>query len=358
MPASSASAQPCPSNTYRPGDELYNGGNGTNCTACGAGLVTLTTGATSEAACLAPPGFGYVATNHSASPCPVGTFNPGWNKEPCQSCGLGTITTNGPGAESAQECVIPAGHGAQLEADGATLAAAPCPVGTYGRGDSTVGLVEVECSKCPDHSTTNTTGATASTQCLTEPGYGYSNGQMQICEQGTFSPGGSQQPCTACGQARTSLLEGATSAADCVSDSGWSDSLTPCAEGFYKAASGNGSCRACPSGTTTLAVGATSLAHCNTCKPGYGSEAINLSSPSCDICPSGTVWAGRVLRGAPCTACTPPPLYTGAMVSRRVSALSGRACLCMRVHTGHDCGQQVCPAWPNKVQPGFTWEPW
>jgi hypothetical protein len=46
----------------------------------------------------------------------------------------------------------------------------------------TYGLVDVECTKCLDHSSTAAPGATNQSMCLVDPGYGWADGQVLECE--------------------------------------------------------------------------------------------------------------------------------------------------------------------------------
>lgn len=72
----------CEANTYRSDDVLYDAAGGIGCVNCPSGMQTQpnVTGATSVSQCLAPPGYGWNATDGTASKCPQGTYNPGWNK--------------------------------------------------------------------------------------------------------------------------------------------------------------------------------------------------------------------------------------------------------------------------------------
>jgi hypothetical protein len=46
---------------------------------------------------------------------------------------------------------------------------------------STYGLVDVECTKCLEHSNTTVAGSTSQSSCLVEAGYGWGDGQVLPC---------------------------------------------------------------------------------------------------------------------------------------------------------------------------------
>lgn len=325
-------AVPCPVDTYRPSDAPYTFAEdaaGLSCTPCPAALRTLAEGSTAAWQCLAPPGYGVSPSNRSASVCPQGTYNSGWNMEACTACGNGTITTDGPGATRQDDCKVPAGHGTTRLAGG-TLSAAPCPAGTYGRDTDTYGLVDVECTKCLQYTTTASVGATAGSQCLTLGGYGWYNGAIVECDYAYYSGGNSQDPCTYCGEGyntstgptSTVAASGATSADACLISAGWTadgyGGVKPCMQGYYKALLGNSSCVKCPAGTTTtLTFAPTQVSDCDACRPGFGADEVDLSAPACALCPSGTYSFGYVSGGLGCMPCTAPDGYAGVMVSRR-----------------------------------------
>jgi hypothetical protein len=337
-------ATQCAADTYGLLEREYSG-TAIPCTACPTNMKTLpgVLGATSKDACLAPPGYGWDSANQVAVQCANGTYNPGWNREACSSCGSGTMSTDAAGATSADQCFTPAGHGNQRDAAGA-LTAFPCPIATYGRNNKTYGLVDVECSKCLEHSTTASTASQSQAACLTVPGYGWYSGQVLQCEYGTWSSGNTQNPCTLCGEGynttaagnavpTTAAIEGATNATTCAIAAGWqyavsgdsTKGLAPCIRGKYKALIGNADCLQCPAGTTTaIAMAATELSDCNSCRPGFEGNSSgligSLADPKCTICTSGTYAAGYKVGGEACSACPKPTGYTGAMVSRNVSS--------------------------------------
>ena len=329
----------CPPDFFRAGDAPYNAAAGTLCAPCPPGMRTRAEGAASADECLAPPGWGFNATTGEAAVCPLGWYSDGWGREPCVSCGGGAMTTAAPGAEVADECLVPAGHFTTRSADGLTLSAAPCPVGTWGRPEGTFGLVDLDCAKCPEHSTTRQEASTDVLQCLADPGYGYDDGGLNECAAGSWSRGGAHEACTPCGEGYTTsangvdVITGATGPEQCIIAPGWTPDggkaggLKPCVQGFYKSALGPSACVQCPSSTTTsLLWRATSLADCDACQPGFSNPAIDAARPACSLCPSGTFSIGRKAGGSACEPCPKPVGFSGRMVSRRGSA-SPEACV-------------------------------
>jgi hypothetical protein len=316
------------------------------CTACGGNLVTLPgeTGAASASSCVAPPGYGFNATTGTATICPTGTYNPGYNREACVPCGSGTLTSAA-GSNSSGDCYVPPGDYIEVGTDGVTFTGKTCPADTYGRDGNTFGLVASECTKCPEFSGTNgTTGAQTSAQCLTLPGYGWYDGSVLKCTYGYYSAGFSQSECTFCGEGfnttdnagvATAGIEGATSGGTCAVAAGYyallAGAVAQCPRGQYKAIIGATPCLGCPASTTTTIVsGATARSDCDACDPGYGvatTGTLNLASPSCTICASGTYAPGFVKGGEACSACPKPELFNQAadiMVSRLVRARARR----------------------------------
>jgi len=336
----------CTANTYRSNEVLYDNTTATTCVSCPDNMQTLpgVEGATSPDACLAKPGYGWNAAQGNATVCDLGFYNPGWNREACVSCSTAdtnsTITTLEQESTSPDQCYTPAGHGNKRSATG-TLEGFECPKGTYGRSNNTFGLVDVECTKCLDHSTTNTTASTSQAACLTEPGYGWYSGQVLECDYGTWSYGFSQQPCSLCGEGYnttntttpvTYALTGSDEPTDCQIAAGWqlavagdsTKGLAPCTRGNYKELIGETTCSQCPNGTTTaITVAATELSDCNSCRPGFGGSSIDLEAPVCAMCLSGTYGSGYKVGGEVCTDCPKPDGFTGDMVSRNVSFYFG-----------------------------------
>lgn len=223
--------------------------------------------------------------------------------------------------------------------DGGTLFGEICPIGTFGSGNNTYGLVTVACMSCGDGMTTAGQGSTSTSQCYTLPGYGYDDGGAFPCEYGYWSAGGGQDPCNYCGYGYNTTanrtvagpaIRGATSADDCVVAQGYtlqaSGAVAPCPQGAFKPLFGAGVCTTCPDGTSTTVLGAASgLADCDACQPGYGTSVpIDPAAPTCALCASGSYSPGRVSGGKPCTPCPKPQYFTGDMVTRIVSATRAR----------------------------------
>jgi hypothetical protein len=77
--------------------------------------------------CYTLPGWGYDTQAQSAKLCMAGSYNAGWNKEPCQSCPEG-YTTPQEGSTSAIQCVIAPGWHLDPKQSAKPL---PCDYGYY-----------------------------------------------------------------------------------------------------------------------------------------------------------------------------------------------------------------------------------
>ncbi|KAI8470423.1 MAG: hypothetical protein J3K34DRAFT_521329 [Monoraphidium minutum] len=313
----STNATQCPQDTFRAGEVNISDPSvaASNCTACGENLVTLP-----NVTCL------------------TGTYNPGYNREPCVKCGNGTITTVNNGSTNADECYTPAGHGNRRDTISGVLEGYLCPKDSYGRPNNTFGLVDVECTKCPENSHTAQNASTSSADCLTDAGYGWEDGSVLMCEFGYYAVGGTQDKCTYCGAgynttnatSSTSGEPGSDSESDCKLDFGYqngtnSGTIEPCLRGWYKPTVSFDSCTQCPAGTsTTITMAAVNKTDCDTCRPGFGaattSGKINVTDINatieCTICASGTYSPGFYAGGANCTVCPKTQNFTGTMVSR------------------------------------------
>lgn len=110
--------------------------------------------------------------------CPVGTFSPGGNREPCRPCSFGK--TSAPGAIGEAACV-----------DSPTA----CPPGQIAPPT-----------------------AVSSSECSCLAGFGWTGsaatGSCQICPVGTFGTGVGRQPCQTCGFGSTSP-KGSDDPGDC-----------------------------------------------------------------------------------------------------------------------------------------------
>ncbi|GBF88754.1 hypothetical protein Rsub_01655 [Raphidocelis subcapitata] len=285
---------PCLPGTYSLGGATSKPPNPVPCEPCGEGLATQAAGATSEAACLAPPGWGYDAEHNRAVPCPPGSYNPGWNTAPCTPCGEGLITV-GNSSTGPSACLVPAGWGADSNAG--VWYAYPCPPDTFGQAVPLPPGDGVDCELCLEQTTTfGATGATSFAQCQTHPGYGFCKNKVCRCELGTWSAGHSQLPCTACLPGRTTLDDQSSSEADCVIKPGWtlngSGSVVKCRVGTYKEVYGPDPCQPCPSGTTTTQPGGIGPPDCSVCRMGYGATGGGgAAALACGLCAPGS-WSG------------------------------------------------------------------
>jgi hypothetical protein len=331
-------------------------------------------GAVSSDACLAPPGYGWNGDGTSTV-CDPGFYNPGWNREACTQCGVGTITTAAQGSVSPDQCYTPAGNGNKRSADGLTWNGYPCPANTYGRPTNTFGLVDVECTKCMEH--TSTEGATMQTDgaaCVADAGYGYYDGEVKQCDYGYYSAAGGRDACAYCGLGYNTTntgmegVLGASAATQCHVAAGWGinhdgSNLHKCERGYFKYWIWETTCQKCMFGTTTsLMAGATLWSDCDTCRPGFGiaSGVVDLTRPQCDICTSSTYSAGYTPGGQECGDCPNPPSFSGKMVSRQVGGRGLRADVC--TESPRDCSgdADLAPSRPppfcSPVRP-LSWPP-
>lgn len=134
-PAAAAACEPCPQALFCTGGSAKSN-PGSAALRCPRGLATRIAGAKSQAQCLTLPGFGRVSQRSGngaivlfAEECPVGSFNVGGNTASCQACGAG-LTTNGTGATSASACRPVVG------AFMSKGVGQPCPKGSHGDGVS------------------------------------------------------------------------------------------------------------------------------------------------------------------------------------------------------------------------------
>lgn len=252
--------QPCKEGTYQPSSmqwrEISYTGDYATCIACPA-HKTSTAG---SAACVCRAGF-YGAT--------------------CEPCG--DLESSAPGALTAADCRCRAGffrsHGVCEQ----------CAVGFFRE----FGEQELECTQCPQGSSTNHNASNSSSLCV-------------VCAPGSFvSADGACVPCPP----NSDSVAGSVS---CVCAPGYSadaETCVPCALGFFKPASGNHACTQCPPGTEGGAV----------------TPRVNASD-SCVPCSPGTFWED----GA-CEACGNNSFSaTGAVGNCTCNAgyaLTGDACV-------------------------------
>jgi hypothetical protein len=106
--------------------------------------------------CYVLPGFGYQPRGQAAYKCEAGSFNSGWNKEPCMQCEDGYTTVEA-GALNSSSCVIAPGW----NWDPALQVPVPCDIGWYCPGL----LIDAEPMKCPNGTTTTEARAAAAADC-------------------------------------------------------------------------------------------------------------------------------------------------------------------------------------------------
>ena len=273
---SGVSAAPCERGSYNIGFNVA-----TSCTLCGGLLVTLSTGAKSEASCLAPPGVGYDRLAETTTfECPANTYKSGFNRKDCQSCGQGFLSALR--SDSKQKCYVPFGHGTIKTSDTET-AVIKCEGGVFGYPVDTYGIFNLPCRPCQAGMTTwdakpllSDAARTAvinnnTDSCFTFPGYGYDKKAQAAkkCENGTYAAGWSKEPCMVCGDGYTTPAEGSTSENDCTIAPGWymdtvANQVVPCDEGYYCLGMSLTADRTqCPAGTTTRRQGAESVKDCD-----------------------------------------------------------------------------------------------
>lgn len=297
------SAEPCPLNFYNPG------GSSVSCIRCPQGLVTINTGARSVSSCMAPPGWGFNATDGTAAPCPLNFYKSGFNRRSCEPCGNGFLTQT-TASDSKQRCYVPAGHGTISEAG--VIRVVKCSRGLFGYASDIFGVTILPCRPCMEGMTTLDSNPvsglpadalfTTPSSCVTWPGYGYERRAQAAkkCDVGSYSTGWSLEPCSSCGDGLTTVVsgveaEGAASSSECVIAAGWyndtgSNQPVPCDAGWYcPGLTSAAAAIPCPVGTTTSVAEAKSVGECNVCLGGYGSWIVSASgAPSCSLCPANT----------------------------------------------------------------------
>lgn len=278
----------------------------TTIVACPNQLWTQELGSTSIEQCLTPPGH-YTAAGKTLK-CPAGSFRPDWKPateaNACTQCGVSVlaltsdtvtqydIRTNNPTqvpiSTSSEECFILPGQGLYYATLTKSWRAVDCNESRFGVSNITYGLTPAACRDCPSGTLTSTqipasakylaaTGYTSVLACVTKPGYGFSGRGAQLCDKGTYNPGGNLDACKECrfGTTTTGVGVGKT-AADCVVAAGFGfvdGALAACPIGTYSTAinvDATTPCQLCPNGTTTSAAGSDSNSDCNLCAAGYG----------------------------------------------------------------------------------------
>ena len=312
--------------------------------------------------------------------CAAGSYNPGYNREACISCGSGTITSAA-GSDSDGDCFVPAGHYMARSADGVTLTGAVCPADTYGRTNATYGLVAFGCDKCPENSGTNldhgrderrrrarrcpatagTTARSSSASTATGP----------RAAPRPSAPSAARATTPAATGTNASAIEGATRRPTCHIAAGWFP--TPPTRRW-----------ACPSAraASTSPSSATPTApparpappppssrarrrctDCDACDPGFGDGDHRPHQPLVQHLRLGRVLARLCQRRRGTARRAPTPtLFDGTMVSRQVGAAArlprcARACCAAPrplvpppPRTGHD-PRRLTPAAPSHPPP-------
>ena len=211
--------------------------DGSACTACETNQTTVSTGSTSDSACVCKPGYRLNGTTCTA--CSTGTYkSDASNDTTCTSCG-GHKTTSGSGKTSAADCsscvtgytgtactTCAAGYGG----NGTTCTA--CTSGTYKASSG-----NTSCGTCPTGQTPNKTSAATSCTCAA----GYTGSNCTACAQGTWKSGTGTGACTSCGPNMTTDSTGATSKDACKCVAGYvlengvcveKTGPDPCADGY------------------------------------------------------------------------------------------------------------------------------
>lgn len=192
-------AKKCTNNSY--GDSVPRPAvSSARCLMCSPNMFTLDVlnnveaaeGYTREQDCKVAPGWGTTNTQDVVM-CPVGTYNAGGNRLPCQPCAQG-FTTLGSGKVSDADCVLQPGWAM----DTAVMLPKPCDRGTYSIG-GTAENPNGECVQCRTGLTTQEAEATSEDECnMCQPGFGQDG--CTPCPHNTFSQGGllDGQACQSC----------------------------------------------------------------------------------------------------------------------------------------------------------------
>lgn len=368
--------------------------------ACAGGYYGLSAGSNLWS-CLPCPADSFVDSDGSCKPCPVGTSTlnqvkqigsascvpfPGMvgpnqcsvgyrinsQQNGCEQCGYLSYSDGAPGRQSCTtasctlanaywDSSVPAGSAANCKCrPGSALVSlvsqcVACAKGYY----STNGT---SCEKCPDGTTTASTGSLYASQCVGGAGSLNANevydsqGAQRLCVPGSYR--NSQQTCQVCTAGYTYGLEQSvcqTCPANSVSvaRSSWSlatrfeeacacnagyaynavtNRCDACPSGYYKPSMGNFACTLCPASRTTTSLAATDIAQCvsspkfrvlgasTVCNAGYGLDA---SSLDCTACLPGSY--KPVIGNSSCTACVPFSSPNGASTGK----LPSDSCVCV-----------------------------
>ncbi|XP_052242513.1 uncharacterized protein LOC127852603 [Dreissena polymorpha] len=285
--ASPAACQVCGYDTYQ--DTKWQ----KSCKSCSANLVTLQTGSTSLAQCVADCASGqeYSATNRVCRFCPIGFYRDRNDRlQPsCQMCDIRYITA-GEGAKSVVECNI-ANCTVPGQYRNTLTVCTPCPVGEYSSEKW-----RTSCERCPDGYSTRGIGKTTLADCIRSCPLGeyvtLAN-TCEMCAKGTYRSDPSTESCIPCPDNLTTPTVGsrtrdACSISPCIAGQRYSQNRTceACPIATYQPMAGMFNCLNCPANRNlTLALGAKAVEECKTaCQAG---EMWMWGTALCEKCPHG-----------------------------------------------------------------------
>ncbi|XP_021378507.1 major surface-labeled trophozoite antigen 417-like [Mizuhopecten yessoensis] len=263
------------------------------CKPCSNGKVTLGINATMPSDCVfdCASGSEYSSATVSCNLCTRGFYRNRSDRAQtkCNMCPAGLITET-TGATSQAECNILGCDEHGTYSDTATLTCKDCPIGTYSNEKW-----RSSCIPCQDGYTTQFTKSNNSFACQRDcPAGTHSVGAACLaCPKGNYRNKSESWMCRTCPDGFTTLTTGATSATECTA--------SPCTAGFkfvvgnggscvncpfntYQPTAGAFSCIACPDGGYTMTAGSTSitqcLSHCGTGKDNCSTNAICTDHPT------------------------------------------------------------------------------
>jgi hypothetical protein len=141
-------------------------------------------------------------------------------------CGA-NIETVGTGAISSDACRVPAGYGILYLAP---VVAQMCVKNTFGSSAARPVSSTARCVTCPANFVTMdvfsgvpaTSGYMGEGSCVLLPGHGTTQSNLaEMCQRGSWNPGGNRSPCQECASGYITLQEGSRNASDCVIQPGW-----------------------------------------------------------------------------------------------------------------------------------------
>uniref|UniRef100_A0A383W0C6 Apple domain-containing protein n=1 Tax=Tetradesmus obliquus TaxID=3088 RepID=A0A383W0C6_TETOB len=305
--------------------------------ACPTGMVTRTLGSTGFTFCVNAPGYSYTAPRSgwfdppSQTPCPINTFNPGYNRlATCTPCPPGLKTSGGLGGTGAtpfaQAASIPTGYTKSFPAiatDATTMATnqgqclvppgfyvtssnkvVRCPKGEFRAGYAAAGTSSSKCNRCPRGTTTWGAASQDISYCdQILPGHYWKSASasvalqaadpssevVHLCDRGSYCPDkypvdSASNPTTGriyCQGGLWTRIPGAKSAADCMVPPGYK----------YNTVGGSLSQRKCSTSDGEFfndwrAWNATGVDKCDEC----GSSTGALTIKSDDYEPVPTFW--------------------------------------------------------------------